>query len=238
MRHILIIDDEQAVHQVITALVDWDAYSAYPPVSAFNGQEALEIMEKLQPGIVFADMNMPLMDGPAFLEQASAKWPDTQYIVVSGYDSFEFTRAAIRTNVLDYLLKPVDPNELVRTLDRAVSLLPPPAPGTPGSEAAAAVKSYIDQHYREDIHLSQLCKQFYFSREYLNKAFKTRYGCTVHDYVEKKRMQQALTLLGDKNRSLQNIAEALGYGNANYFSKAFKRVYGKTPSEYRTAQDG
>ena len=76
------------------------------------------------------------------------------------------------------------------------------------------------------------------SISHANKAFKTRYGCAVHDYVEKKRMQQALTLLGDKNRSLQNIAEALGYGNANYFSKAFKRVYGKTPSEYRTAQDG
>ena len=46
-------------------------------------------------------------------------------------------------------------------------------------------------------------------------------------------MDQALILLEDKSRSLQSIAETLGYGNANYFSKAFKRVYGKNPSEYR-----
>ncbi|MBQ9010612.1 MAG: response regulator [Clostridia bacterium] len=233
MRHVLIIDDESAVHQVIRALVNWDDYHAFPPVSAFNGQEALEIMERLRPEIVFVDMNMPLMDGPAFLEQASERWPDTQYIVVSGYDSFEFTRAAIRTNVLDYLLKPVDPDELTRTLDHAVSLLPPPAPGTSGSEAAAEVRKYIDQHYCEDIHLSLLCKQFYFTREYISKSFKTRYGCTVHEYIEEKRMKQALVLLEDKSRSLQNIAETLGYSNASYFSKAFKRVFGRNPSECR-----
>lgn len=46
-------------------------------------------------------------------------------------------------------------------------------------------------------------------------------------------MDQALILLEDKARSLQSIAEILGYGNAIYFSKAFKRVYGKNPSEYR-----
>ncbi len=116
MHNTLIIDDEQSVHQAIRSLVDWASLGLCEPQSACNGVQALELMERLQPAIVFVDMNMPMMDGVTFLSKATERFPDAQFIVVSGYDSFDFARAAIRYNVLDYLLKPIDVDELLAAL--------------------------------------------------------------------------------------------------------------------------
>ena len=238
MRKVLIIDDEQAVHQAISALIDWDAYKALPPISAYNGREALGIMEQERPEIVFVDMNMPMMDGPGFLEQASARWPGTQYIVVSGYDRFEFTRAAIRSKVLDYLLKPIDPDEITAAVNHAVSLLPPVSEEPEPSGVARSVREYIDLHYAEEISLPLLSRQFFFSREYLNRSFRAAYGCAIYEYVQKVRMEHAKKLLENRSTSLQAIAVQLGFSNANYFSKAFKKAFGVSPSEYRENRAG
>ena len=62
MHNTLIIDDEQSVHQAIRSLVDWASLGLCEPQSACNGVQALELMERLQPAIVFVDMNMPMMD--------------------------------------------------------------------------------------------------------------------------------------------------------------------------------
>ena len=141
----LIIDDEQSVHQAIRSLVDWDALRIRRPESAGNGVQALELMEKLRPDIAFVDMNMPLMGGVDFLSRATALYPDTRFIVVSGYDSFDYARAAIRFNVVDYLLKPIDADELDAALKKALAQLPerPEEARTP-AELAEAVKRYID----------------------------------------------------------------------------------------------
>ena len=124
MRKVLIVDDERAVHQAIQSLVDWPALGLRAPASAFNGADGLARMEELQPAVVFVDMNMPLMNGADFLSQATARYPDARFIIVSGYDSFEYARLAIRLNVVDYLLKPIDVDELNAALKKALSQLP------------------------------------------------------------------------------------------------------------------
>ena len=234
MRKVLIIDDEQAVHQAIASLVDWRALGLYVPESAYNGAEALARMEALQPAVAFVDMNMPLMDGVSFLEKASARFPNTMYIVVSGYDSFDFTRAAIRSSVVDYLLKPIDQDELLTALDRALARLPDqPEESLTPADIASEIKQYIDEHYRENLGMDLLSERFHFSREYLSRLFRTHYGCAVYEYVQQKRMEAAVELLKNPRLSLQHIAEFLSYSNANYFSKAFRRYYGASPSKYR-----
>lgn len=230
----LIIDDEQSVHQAIRSLVDWDGLRLKRPESAYNGVEALKRMEEARPDIAFVDMNMPLMGGVDFLSAATGKYPDTRFIVVSGYDSFGYAQAAIRFNVVDYLLKPIDADELDAALKKALAQLPerPEESRTP-AELAEAVKRYIDGHYRENISLDTLAEKFYFSREYIGRIFRAKYGCAVYEYVQQVRMAQARALLGNPRLSLQAIAGHLGYSNANYFSKAFRRYYGLSPSEYR-----
>lgn len=96
------------------------------------------------------------------------------------------------------------------------------------------VKEYIDQHYFEDIKISMFTEKYYLSREYLMKLFKGQYGYGIHEYVQRVRMEHAVSLLQDEEMKIQDIAEMLGYKDKNYFSKAFRNYYSVSPSGYRT----
>ena len=170
-------------------------------------------------------------------DMTAAEYPDARFIVVSGYDSFDFAQAAIRLNVVDYLLKPIDVDELDAALKKALSQLPaqPEESRTP-ADTANEIKRFIDQNYTRNISLDTLAERFYFSREYIGRVFRARYGCGVYEYVQQVRMQQAKRLLKNPDLSLQSIAAHLGYSNANYFSKAFRKYFGESPSEYRSSR--
>ena len=116
----LIIDDETPVRQVITTLAQWQEAGVDQVFEAVEGRNALEIMREFRPEVVFLDMHMPNMNGVEFLKAAGSEFPKTKYIVVSGYEDFEYTKQAINSRVLDYLLKPVVESELNQVLMRAV----------------------------------------------------------------------------------------------------------------------
>ncbi len=123
MYNVLIIDDEKPVREVIKALGQWQKAGVDQVLEAVEGRSALEAMRKCKTDIVFLDMNMPNMNGVEFLKAACSEFPKTKYIVVSGYEDFEYTRQAIHSRVLEYLLKPVVESELNQILLRAVQEL-------------------------------------------------------------------------------------------------------------------
>lgn len=84
---------------------------------AFNGKEALNIIEKNRPDIIFTDIRMPIMDGLELAKIIQEKYPEIYVIIVSGYDDFEYARTAIRYQVHDYLLKPLKMEPLTKLLD-------------------------------------------------------------------------------------------------------------------------
>ena len=119
----LIIDDEKPVHTAIIALGRFRENQVQSPFSAYNGKDGLASMRELHPDIVFLDMNMPVMNGICFLEIASEEFPDTKFIVISGYDDFNYAHAAIKGGAIEYLLKPIDEEELNQAITKAVSEL-------------------------------------------------------------------------------------------------------------------
>jgi YesN/AraC family two-component response regulator len=241
MYKVLLIDDENPVHLAIRSLIDWPLFHAHEPYSAYNGQEGLKCMERLRPDIAFVDMNMPLMGGADFLNVASRNHPYCQYIVISGYDEFQYAKAAIRFNVVDYLLKPIDRGELENAIKKAISRLPergPDAQGLTPAEVILSVRDYIDRHFQSDLKLEDLAEKFYFSKEYLTRLFHNQFGCAIYEYVLKMRMDKAKEYLRSPQMQIQEIAEKLGYSNAHYFAKAFKHRYGETPSEFRSREEG
>ena len=239
MYRVLLIDDENPVHLAIRSLIDWPGFNAHEPYSAYNGQEGLACMERLRPDIAFVDMNMPLMGGADFLAAASRSHPACQYIVISGYDEFQYAKAAIRFGVVDYLLKPIDRAELENALRKAIERLPErdPGPGSRPEEVILSVLDYIDRHYQSDLCVEDLAEKFYFSKEYLARLFRNRFGCAIYEYVLNKRMEKAKEYLRGPQLQIQEIAEKLGYSNAHYFAKAFKQRYGETPSEFRSREE-
>ncbi|MDP4099088.1 response regulator [Paenibacillus sp. P96] len=99
----------------------------------------------------------------------------------------------------------------------------------------ADIKTYIDQHYFEDIKISMFTEKYFLSREYLMKLFKQQFGHGIHEYVQKVRMNKAKELLNDPGLRIQEISDMLGYKDKNYFSKAFRNYYQLSPSEYRAS---
>lgn len=119
----LIIDDEKPVRQIIRMLGKWQELGIGDLYEAMEGESALKLMRETAPEIVLVDMKMPNVNGVAFLKAAKKEFPKTKYIVISGFEDFEYTKEAIHSKVIDYLLKPVVESELNDVLTRAVEEL-------------------------------------------------------------------------------------------------------------------
>ncbi len=238
----LIVDDEKPVRIAVSKLGRWSRYGIELPQMASNGKEALSVMRELKPEIVFVDMSMPIMNGIDFLRLASQEFPDTSFVVISGYDDFQYAQQAIHYGIIDYILKPVDEDELNQAIQRAVKKQRPNfVPGEqeesesrPGpDEIAEVIREYIDRNYSSSIKVSMFADRYFFSKEYLIRQFKEKYGCGIYEYVLQVRMKRAKELLLSSDIKIQDIAERVGYSDKNYFSKAFRTYYGVTPSAIR-----
>lgn len=104
---------------------------------------------------------------------------------------------------------------------------------TRASKIAQSAKAYIEQYYPDpELQLEQVAQHVFINASYLRAVFKKEFGMTLSDYITQFRMKKAKELLGRGGLRLSNIAESVGYSDAGYFSKSFKKFYGYSPSEY------
>lgn len=115
---IILVDDEEEVRKSIIKKIDWQDAGFQVVGDAENGQEALEKIEALEPDVVLTDIRMPYMDGLTLAEQVRQKYPSIKIIIFSGYDDFEYAKQAIKLNVIEYILKPVNVEELTVILKK------------------------------------------------------------------------------------------------------------------------
>ena len=90
---------------------------------AADGQIALSLVKELKPDIVFTDIRMPVMDGLQLISEARNFCPNTQFVIISGFDEFEYARQAMKLNVTEYLLKPVSEKDIHDTLESLVKIV-------------------------------------------------------------------------------------------------------------------
>lgn len=115
---IILVDDEEEVRQSIIRKIDWKSAGFCVVGDAENGQEALEKVEALEPDLILTDIRMPYMDGLSLAERVRQKYPSVKIVIFSGYDDFEYAKQAIKLNVTEYILKPVNVEELTAILKR------------------------------------------------------------------------------------------------------------------------
>lgn len=112
------VDDEEEVRTSILRTIDWESAGFTVVGDAENGQDALEMVELYEPDVVLTDIRMPYMDGLALAEQLRQTHPSIKVVIFSGFDDFEYAKQAIRLNILEYILKPVNAEELTAILHR------------------------------------------------------------------------------------------------------------------------
>ena len=239
---VIIIDDEDMVREAIRILGHWADLGIDSVLESTNAHEAIGMIESENPEIVITDMKMPVMDGKELLATLHEKGVDCKVIVVSGFSDYDFTRQAIRSNVIDYILKPVDEQELNEALSQAVCEIeekrhantPPEIPEEElQSNITIEIERYIRENYCGDISLNHLARIFYVSKEHISRSFKKQFQINLFDYITSLRIEKAKTLLLKTQLPIEEIAAMTGFSNGNYFSKTFRKQTGLSPSEFK-----
>ncbi|UQZ82666.1 putative response regulatory protein [Paenibacillus konkukensis] len=123
MWKLLIADDEPRIRNGLCKALPWAEMGIEVAAEAENGKEALELADAVGADLMFVDINMPFMNGLELIEQLQTRRPGCLVIIISGHDEFAYAQQAVRLNVFDYLLKPVQKSELKSVIAKALDVL-------------------------------------------------------------------------------------------------------------------
>ena len=113
---VMIVEDEPIIRMGIASVLPWDEIDCEVVALAENGVDGLEKAKSFQPQLVISDIRMPKMDGLSMIETLVSANPDIQVILLTGYKEFEYAQKAISFGVSNYILKPVDQDELLEVV--------------------------------------------------------------------------------------------------------------------------
>ncbi|WP_151734698.1 response regulator transcription factor [Paenibacillus tengchongensis] len=116
---VLLVDDEPIILRSLKVAIPWEELGLRIVGEARNGEAALKLIEEHAPHIIISDIRMPVIDGIALMKEVLPRSSRLIFIFISGYGEFEYAREALRLGAFDYLLKPIDHDELGEMLGRA-----------------------------------------------------------------------------------------------------------------------
>ncbi len=235
---VLLVDDEIMIREGFKRLFDWAAHDCEVVGEAADGMEALAQIDALCPDIVIMDINIPIMSGLKVIQLSRIKHPGIAYVIVSGYDDFSYCQQALRLQITDYILKPVNYEEFGGCIDNLkISLFERRVAEEPAEaqeeRAITGITRYLQEHLAEEVSLSVLAEQFHLNPQYISQLFKNEIGVGFLAYLTNIRMEKAKKLLLSTPLSVAEVAERSGYGDYRVFTKVFKKSEGVTPSQYR-----
>lgn len=184
---IILVDDEEEVRKSIIKKIEWQAAGFHVVGDAENGEDAMEKIEMLEPDVVLTDIRMPYMDGLQLAEKVRQRYPSMKVVIFSGYDDFEYAQRAIKLNVSEYILKPVNVEELTSILKR--------------------IKENLDLEIEEKRNLSRLREKYRKSLPIIREQF---FNELVHknlkkDLAEQKLREYDIPILGARKWMLAAI---------------------------------
>ncbi|WP_199619335.1 response regulator transcription factor [Paenibacillus alkalitolerans] len=246
MLKLMIVDDEPVILSGIRDMVEQENTAFTKIVTACDAIEALEKIDYFHPDLIITDIQMPEMDGLEFIGRAKDKGAK-RFIILTGYDVFEYARQALRLQVADYLLKPINERQLHELLKRmAIDVMAERSQtGESGgasreeqaewlSEHVKMLKDYIAANYMKDISLTEAAAYLGLHPSYIGQLFKKETGESFVRCVNQIRIDKAKELLTSREKiSLEKIAGCVGFENRRTFYKVFRKYTGQTPGQYR-----
>ena len=184
---VVLADDEITIREGFKKLFDWEGHGCKIVGEAADGVAAINAVDTLHPDIVIMDIHMPLMNGLEAIGMLKRKYPKIAFIIVSGYDDFEYCREALRLKIVDYILKPVDFEEFGEIIDNLkISIYR-------DEEESAVEKNednqlifhmtgYLKEHLSEEVSLKKLAENFHITPNYAGQVFKDKIGVNYQAY--------------------------------------------------------
>ena len=264
MIRLLIADDEKLERVALAELVQRRFEREVVLEMAENGRKAADTAVLWGADLILMDIEMPGMSGLDAARAVLAQRPSCRVIFVTAYSLFQYAHEAVHLGACDYLLKPVDPDELEASVRRAMRQIeterkleelaaarPQPEPVETAEEeetddsapeegensqtalVMAHVRRYLEDNYMFDLSLDSVGEILHISPAYLSAQFKKYQKMNFLDCLTELRINAAKELLTDPFRSSAEVASMVGYEDASYFARAFKKRTGETPTQYR-----
>ncbi len=240
----MLVEDEQLLSQSIARHIKALDIGFKVVCQPSNGKEALSMLRTNDIHLIMTDIQMPVMGGLELARLVHEQYPHIITIILTGYADFSYAREALKQNVFDYLLKPVNPEELETSLlnvslqlqkyyeyEEDASMI-----GKDSHEIAEYAVRYIREHYMDDIDFTSLSAKMGFSSAYLTKIFNKYIGNTPSKYLTDIRIHEAKHLLLNTSLPIREIGGKVGYPDQFHFSKTFRRLTGRNPTAYRKAK--
>ena len=253
MYSILVAEDEALERKVLCKILRRHLGERCGILEAGNGREAVELFRSHHPAVAILDVRMPVLSGLEAARQIRQSGQPCVLLFLTAYDTFEYAREAITLRAMDYLLKPYEEQELLLCVEEALHLYErmekdPVAQMRPEEFPAAGeeetsnlrlgqiredIQGYIREHYSRELSMQDVARAMNYSDAYFCKLFKQCFKVNFTAWLNEFRVERAKELLLTTRLSVREISLACGYADANYFARVFKRITGKTPSEYR-----
>ena len=245
---LLVAEDELIERKVLCKTLQkylGDLISLY---EAKNGREAMELFAREAPQVAVLDIEMPGFTGLEVARKIRETDKNCAILFLTGFDKFDYARQAISVRAMEYLLKPYNEQELVFAVEEAIRQvsvqlparpLQAPVPEEPvrpeedGDMRTAIIRaeigSFIDAHYREDISMQDAAAALRYSDAYFCKLFKQCFKVNFSAYLNEYRVNRARQLMLDPRLNMKDIGAAVGYSDANYFTKGVQAPDGPDP---------
>ncbi|MBB6730096.1 response regulator transcription factor [Cohnella zeiphila] len=263
MFKLLIAEDVKTVRETLVRSIPWDRLGLSLLGAAENGEEALALVEREEPDVLLTDIGMPRMNGLELIEACKTRKPDLRCVILSGLNEFEHARQAIKLQVQEYILKPIDPEEIEKVFASVVAELRKEREARSGSRAERSIREelpnvaealpqkewtgnlkkkklveqalrYLNDNFRRrELALSEVAAEVGLSEKYLNLLVKEVTGQTINHAIVRLRMEEAARLLKDPANRIYEICDRIGYADQDHFREMFKKQFGLTPTEYR-----
>lgn len=252
MYRVLLVDDEVVAVNALNRRVDWMKYEISDVQVANSMVQSQELFQAKPFDLMLCDIEMPQGSGLDLFEWVKLNYPETECIFVTCHPDFEYVRKAMQLGSLDYVLKPIDYDELDEILAKTVERLkrkgkPVDLKSDPllqkiiGQEQEKSkppsivdqIRQYIVDHISQTIYVDDIARAVHHNPQYLMRVFKKETGLPILEYITAERMRIAQDLLRQTDFSINRVAECVGYENYSYFIKMIKRYTGLTPVAFR-----
>lgn len=243
---VVVAEDESLARGNLVKKITQSGMGFHVIGEAANGITALEMVDDLLPDLVITDIRMPMMDGLDLIRNIYEQYPRMKCVIISGHGEFDYARLAIRYQVRDYLLKPVDAERLRETLYnirieldretalRAQAVLATAATGVTTEMLVQRLETWLRENFQTQVSMDEVSRQFGTDPSYLSRLFKKHRKESPLKYLITLRMNEARRLLSSSPElDVREVAELVGFTDPFYFSRQFKQICGKSPTEFR-----
>lgn len=248
---ILVVEDEKNIRDGIMSILKLNLTIPFKLKSCENGIQALSVSEIYYPDLIITDIVMPDLNGLELISRIKTRNLCRNFIILSGHDNFSYAQQAIRHGVIDYLLKPLDKEQLLLLVQKiyAAQLDAPADTAVPFIElpyfqwdpdtdnmpsSLQRIISYIQKNYMKDISLQTISEELFFHSSYISSLINKYTGHSftyLLDYVRIRKAAQLL--LGEPDMSIAEISDLVGYSNERRLYSAFQKRLETTPGDFR-----